>query len=185
MSTINFTCPHCSFSTQLASNTEGMKGNCPSCKADVVISADDWYITAKLKEVAEEKEPEDEHDDESIQNSDISNVIGCLVILGLFLVAAYFIRNWVISVDGDMGIGDAFAPLFDLVDCNLDGVTLGAWLCIGGVLAIKAVLVVWFLSMICFGDDDKDTNGCFMLMFMLGFLAVAVGCIIMLVTRLW
>jgi len=67
----------------------------------------------KKKKFEEEKEREDEDDDESIQNSDISNVIGCLCILGLFLVPAYFIRDWVISVDGDMGIGDAFAPLFD------------------------------------------------------------------------
>jgi hypothetical protein len=48
MSSINFTCPHCSYTTQLASSTEGMKGNCPSCKAEVVITPDttesDWLV---------------------------------------------------------------------------------------------------------------------------------------------
>ena len=40
MSNINFTCPHCSYTTELAANTEGMKGNCPSCKAEVVVTPD-------------------------------------------------------------------------------------------------------------------------------------------------
>jgi hypothetical protein len=48
MSNINFTCPHCSYTTQLASSTEGMKGNCPSCKAEVVITPDnpesEWLV---------------------------------------------------------------------------------------------------------------------------------------------
>ena len=48
MSTINFTCPHCSHTTELASSTEGMKGNCPSCKTEVVITPDitesDWLV---------------------------------------------------------------------------------------------------------------------------------------------
>ena len=39
MSNITFNCPHCSYTTQLASSTEGMKGNCPSCKAVVTINA--------------------------------------------------------------------------------------------------------------------------------------------------
>ena len=174
MSTINFTCPHCSFSTQLASNTEGMKGNCPSCKADVVISADDWYITAKLKEVAEEKEPEDEHDDESIQNSDITNVIGCLVILGLFLVAAYFIRDWVISVDGDMGIGDAFAPLFDLGDWGGAGGILGQFFF---YLGIGLFLVFLVMGDFIFGNDEEDGGGCGCQVMVLCLIVAAVGAI--------
>ena len=40
MSSINFTCPHCSFSKQLPASAEGMQGNCPSCKAVVTIRAD-------------------------------------------------------------------------------------------------------------------------------------------------
>ena len=40
MPSINFTCPHCSYTTQLASSTEGMKGHCPSCKAEVLITPD-------------------------------------------------------------------------------------------------------------------------------------------------
>jgi TPR repeat protein len=40
MPNVNFTCPHCSHTTELASSTEGMKGNCPSCKAEVVITPD-------------------------------------------------------------------------------------------------------------------------------------------------
>ena len=40
MPNINFTCPHCSHTTELASSTEGMKGNCPSCKTEVVITPD-------------------------------------------------------------------------------------------------------------------------------------------------
>jgi phage FluMu protein Com len=39
MSNINFTCPHCSFSKQLPASSEGMQGNCPSCKAVVTITA--------------------------------------------------------------------------------------------------------------------------------------------------
>jgi sulfatase modifying factor 1 len=50
MSNINFTCPHCSYTTQLASSTESMKGNCPSCKAEVLITPDntqsEWHPTA-------------------------------------------------------------------------------------------------------------------------------------------
>ena len=38
MAYINFTCPHCAFSKQLPVSTEGMQGNCPSCKAVVTIS---------------------------------------------------------------------------------------------------------------------------------------------------
>ena len=48
MSNINFTCPHCSHTTQLASSTEGMKGNCPSCRTLVVITSDNsesrWLV---------------------------------------------------------------------------------------------------------------------------------------------
>ena len=40
MSNISFTCPHCSYRTSLASSTVGMKGNCPSCKTEVVITPD-------------------------------------------------------------------------------------------------------------------------------------------------
>ena len=40
MANILFTCPHCSHTTELASRTEGMKGNCPSCKTEVVITPD-------------------------------------------------------------------------------------------------------------------------------------------------
>jgi hypothetical protein len=40
MSSINFTCPHCSFQKQLPASAEGMQGNCPSCKAVVTIRAD-------------------------------------------------------------------------------------------------------------------------------------------------
>ena len=47
---IKFTCPHCSHTTQLASSTEGMKGNCPSCKTEVVITPDEpdseWHPKA-------------------------------------------------------------------------------------------------------------------------------------------
>jgi phage FluMu protein Com len=39
MFNINFTCPHCSFSKQLPASSEGMQGNCPSCKAVVTITA--------------------------------------------------------------------------------------------------------------------------------------------------
>ena len=48
MPNINFTCPHCSHTTELASRAEGMKGNCPSCKAEVVITSDnpesEWLV---------------------------------------------------------------------------------------------------------------------------------------------
>jgi hypothetical protein len=39
MSSINFTCPHCSFSKQLPASAEGRQGNCPNCNAVVTISA--------------------------------------------------------------------------------------------------------------------------------------------------
>jgi hypothetical protein len=39
MSTINFTCPHCSFSKQLPASAEGRQGNCPSCGSVVPISS--------------------------------------------------------------------------------------------------------------------------------------------------
>lgn len=38
--TINFTCPHCSFSKPLPASAEGMQGNCPSCKVAVTIRAE-------------------------------------------------------------------------------------------------------------------------------------------------
>jgi hypothetical protein len=48
MSNITFTCPHCSHTTKLASSTEGMKGNCPSCKTEVVITSanleSEWLV---------------------------------------------------------------------------------------------------------------------------------------------
>jgi|GEM_PF-6970038 len=40
MSTITFTCPHCSFSIQLPASVESQQGNCPSCNAVVTITAD-------------------------------------------------------------------------------------------------------------------------------------------------
>jgi hypothetical protein len=39
MSTITFTCPHCSHSVQLPADTLGKQGNCPRCKAMVQIVA--------------------------------------------------------------------------------------------------------------------------------------------------
>lgn len=40
MSTITFTCPHCSFSKQLPASAEGQQGNCPSCNAVVTITTE-------------------------------------------------------------------------------------------------------------------------------------------------
>ena len=39
MSTITFTCPHCSHSVQLPADTLGKQGNCPGCKTMVQIVA--------------------------------------------------------------------------------------------------------------------------------------------------
>ena len=39
MSTITFTCPHCSHSVQLPEDTVGKQGNCPGCKTMVQIVA--------------------------------------------------------------------------------------------------------------------------------------------------
>jgi len=37
MSTFYFICPHCGYSQQLPSKTDGLHGKCPSCNEDVVV----------------------------------------------------------------------------------------------------------------------------------------------------
>ena len=96
MSNINFTCPHCSHTTELASSTEGMKGNCPSCKAEVVITPDNpepsIVPTANKPRGKEQKRIEQQP-----------------VVLGIWLVcvfalAMFFISFFTWSSDGDKGL---------------------------------------------------------------------------------
>jgi hypothetical protein len=62
-------------------------------------------VGVKLPEwSAEEKQRKDEQDGEPIQNSNFSKVIGGLSVVAFFLVVGYFIRDWVISVDGERDV---------------------------------------------------------------------------------
>lgn len=50
MSTINFTCPHCSRSMQLPAALEGKQGKCPSCKIVVKVANNSLVDLASIQQ---------------------------------------------------------------------------------------------------------------------------------------
>jgi len=142
--------------------------SCNHCEGDGTVV----NLAPTTGESRDEIADDSSEDDESTQESASSNVIGTLVVLGIFCVAAFFVRNWAIDVDGELGLGGI----------NAWGWSPKGWtsfLCFGGFGLVLLALPIMLMS----GSESAEF-GCGMFVLVVSFLMIAVGSIIAVVVRL-
>jgi hypothetical protein len=74
MSTINFTCPHCSHTMEFPAAVEGKQGKCPSCNIVVTVENNSLVDLASLQQQPIPKQPEPSPTGPVQQQSDVKQL---------------------------------------------------------------------------------------------------------------